>query len=116
MRAPAPAGVCTASRGPSAPRKNAVTGTSSASASPASVVRLHEICAFSIFESVAFEMPARAATSATVAPPRRRSSRTRTAIACSSQPRASAGPAISRAAGPGGTSGTSLAGRAIRRP
>ena len=42
----------------SAPRNSAVTGTSSIAASFARVVRLHEVWAFSILDSIAFEMPA----------------------------------------------------------
>jgi len=55
--------VKTASRCVSAPRNSAVTGTSSALASRASVVRLHEVAAFSILDSMALEIPTRSAIS-----------------------------------------------------
>jgi hypothetical protein len=53
-----------------------VTGTSNPLASSASVLRLHEVCAFSILDSIALEMPTRSAISATVSPCARRSCRT----------------------------------------
>jgi hypothetical protein len=85
--APPSAGVNTASRSStSAPRNNAVTGTSSAAASRASVVRLDDVKLFSIFESIALEIPARTASSPTVIPRARRWRRTCTAMARSSRP------------------------------
>ena len=68
MRAPVPALTNAAGRSTSAPRNKLVTGTSKPLANSASVDELHEVCAFSILLIIAFEMPTRAAISATVRP------------------------------------------------
>src|SRR5579862_1524761 len=63
------------------PRKNAVTGTWSASDSRASVARLGDAWAFSILDSMPLESPLSAASWPTVHPSCRRNSLTRAAIA-----------------------------------
>src|SRR5690349_4017828 len=83
MRAPVPALKNAAGRSTSAPRNRLVTGTSKPLASNASVPRLHDVWAFSIFDIMAFEMPTRAAISATVRPCCSRSWRTLRPIAAS---------------------------------
>src|SRR5258705_3475446 len=65
-RAPVPALTNAAGRSTSAPRNRLVTGTSNPLASNASVLRLHDVWAFSILDIIALEMPTRAAISATV--------------------------------------------------
>jgi hypothetical protein len=75
-----------ASRCASAPRNSELTGTSSALASRASVVMSQEVAAFSIFDSIALEIPTRSAISPTVSPVSSRSRRTWTAIARSRSP------------------------------
>src|SRR6476620_1691464 len=83
MRAPVPAFTNAASRSTSAPRNRLVTGTSKPFASNASVPRLHDVCAFSILDIIALEMPTRAAISATVSPCCCRNCRTFRPIAAS---------------------------------
>src|SRR5690242_11459331 len=72
------------------PRKNAVTGTWSASDSRARVARLGDAWAFSIFDSMPLDSPLSAASCPTVQPSCRRNSLTRAAIAA---PSASSRPA-----------------------
>src|SRR6478609_258183 len=83
MRAPAHALTNAAGRSTSAPRNRLVTGTSKPLANNASVPRLQDVCAFSIFDIIALEMPTRAAISATVRPCCCRSCRTLRPIAAS---------------------------------
>src|SRR5215213_7594041 len=68
MCAPVPALTNAAGRSTSAPRNRLVTGTSKPLANNASVLRLHDVWAFSILDIIAFEIPTRAAISATVRP------------------------------------------------
>ena len=87
--APCPAGVKTASRSASTPRNSAVTGTRSASANRDRLDRLHDVCAFSIFDSIALLIPVSVASCANEMLRSSRASRTRTAITCSSAPASS---------------------------
>ena len=66
----------------------------------ATVVRLHDVCAFSIFESIGFETPVRTASSLRVSPSARRCRRSWAPMARSSVPSVDAGTSTSRAAGP----------------
>src|SRR5215213_1325084 len=83
MCAPVPALTNAAGRSTSAPRNRLVTGTSKPLANNASVLRLHDVWAFSILDIIALEMPTRAAISATVRPCCCRSCRTLRPIAAS---------------------------------
>src|SRR5690349_17277882 len=75
------------------PRKKAVTGTFSASDSRASVARLGEACAFSIFDSMPLDKPVSSASWPTVSVSCSRNSRTRSAmIALSAPSRVPSGP------------------------